>query len=78
MGDFNVNMSDPANKQLLNFMKNHHLLQIINNVTTDYNTTIDLIFTNLHKIGNFSSGILECYYSYHKPIWMSFPKQLLQ
>ena len=43
--------------------------QIITDKTNDYNSTIDLIFTNVNS--NFQSGTLETYYSDHTIIWIS-------
>ena len=45
-------------------------LQLISQVTTDYKTRIDHIYTNIsERVKN--SGVLESYFSDHKPIFLS-------
>ena len=45
-------------------------VQLINQVTTDYKTQIDHIYTNIpERVKN--SGVLESYFSDHKPIFAS-------
>jgi endonuclease/exonuclease/phosphatase (EEP) superfamily protein YafD len=44
--------------------------QLINEFTTDYKTQIDHIYTNIpERVKN--SGVLESYFSDHKPIFVS-------
>lgn len=51
-------------------MKKKKYVQLINQVTTDYKTRIDHIYTNIHtRVKN--SGVLESYFSDHKPIFVS-------
>ena len=72
-GDFNVDVStgDEQTVQLTSLMASKHgLEQIIHGPTTDYGSTIDLIFTNLDK-ENHLAGVLENWYSDHKPIWIA-------
>ena len=45
-----------------------HCRQAIKGPTTDYNTTIDLIFTNIQT---YKCGIMEAYYTDHKPKFCS-------
>lgn len=69
-GDFNVNWSNANSEKtaLENTMsKQLNYKQIISASTTDYNSTIDLIFTNLPQ---YDSGTCETYYSDHKLIWI--------
>lgn len=47
-----------------------YLKQVIHEITTDYNTTIDFIFTS--KQTNFIAVALESYTSDHKPIFISY------
>ena len=48
-------------------MEEKHYVQVINQLTTDYKTQIDHIYTNIpERIKN--SGVLESYFSDHKPI----------
>ena len=74
-GDFNVDFSKNSHehKDLLSNMvqskgliTNYH--QLITNCTTDYQTQIDHIYTNIPRL-IYTSGILESYYSDHKPIF---------
>ncbi len=45
-------------------------VQLISQVTTDYKTRIDHIYTNIpERVKN--SGVLESYFSDHKPIFVS-------
>ena len=51
-------------------MKEQQNVQVINNFTTDYKTLIDHIFANIpERVKN--SGVLESYFSDHKPILVS-------
>ena len=72
MGDFNINWSSDNHDKtrILHYMQRHSCRQLINTPTTDDNTTIDLIFTNLPE-SQINSGTLEVYYSPHKPIWIA-------
>ncbi|XP_063420756.1 uncharacterized protein LOC134705970 [Mytilus trossulus] len=70
MGDFNVDIQN--NCSLINLMKTYGFNQLIEEVTTDYNTALDLIFVNFID-NNAKSGVLECYYSDHKPIFICLP-----
>ena len=44
--------------------------QLITNFTTDSNTLIDHVYTNLME-ESIHAGILETYFSDHKAIWAS-------
>jgi hypothetical protein len=45
-------------------------VQLINQVTTDYKSQIDHIYTNIpERVKN--SGVLESYFRDHKPIFVS-------
>ena len=74
MGDFNCNKqkNNSKYKHLENFMMLKGFYQLITEFTTNYNTTIDLIFTN--RVNEVFHGVLESYFSYHKPIWVGFAK----
>ena len=45
--------------------------QLIDNCTTDYNTLIDHVYTNIENVETVS-GNLETYFSDHKAIWISY------
>ena len=82
IGDFNVNIKDTSadHKSLFKyFITDKNYTQLINEYTTDYNSTIDHIYTN-NPQNVVSSGVLESYYSDHKPIFIQtllFPRRLL-
>ena len=65
MGDFNCVGS--KREQLDKHMERHGLQQMIHVPTTNSNTTLDLVFTNLCGI---ELGTLETYYSYHKAVFL--------
>ena len=46
-----------------------HYRQAIKGPTTDYNTTIGLIFTNIQT---YKCGIMEAYYTDHKLFWIGW------
>ena len=71
MGDFNVNLLEDSSQRsaLLSEMNNIGYTQLIKEVTTDYGSMLDHIYTNTQ---NFVShvGVLESYFSDHKPIFL--------
>ena len=71
IGDFNVNIKSTSadQKALLNYFITEGYTQLINEYTTDYKSIIDHIYTNIPS-PNVLSGVLESYYSDHKPIFM--------
>ena len=74
LGDFNVDIStsSPKATQLLQFFQELGYSPYPQDIpTTDGMTKIDLIFTNC-KQDEFSTGVVETYYSYHKALWISF------
>ncbi len=65
LGDFNVNINENASDK--NTLSN---VQLISQVTTDYKTRIDHIYTNIpERVKN--TGVMESYFSDHKPIFVS-------
>ena len=72
IGDFNINWSEenPGKNKIYSLFQSLSYTQLIDGPTTDDNTTIDLIFTNLPE-SSIESGTLEVYYSPHKPVWIS-------
>ena len=69
LGDFNTNLLELDSKQtkeLLCFMETYKLTSKVNQVTTNYRTRLDNIFTNISKC---VCGVTENMYSYHKGIW---------
>ena len=72
-GDFNVNLNENAsdkNTVCKYLMEEKHCVQVINQLTTDYKTQIDHIYTNIPE-GVKTSGVLESFVSDHKPIFAS-------
>ena len=70
MGDFNVNwLSDPQGTLLYNFLlRDNGYRQLVSCSTTDSNTCIDHIYTNLPEAqAHFQT--LETYFSDYKAIW---------
>ena len=68
MGDFNIDVSD-GNSQFVQFMlKELQCNQLVKETTTNQNTTIDLIFTNIKQTKN---GVIHMPWSDHKAIWVS-------
>ena len=47
--------------------------QLISSSTTDYNTSIDHVYTNVsNEPTEVNSGVFETYFTDHKIIWVSF------
>jgi endonuclease/exonuclease/phosphatase family metal-dependent hydrolase len=73
LGDFNVNLFENASdKNTLSkyLIEEKQYVQLISQVTTDYKTQIDHIYTNIPERVK-SSGVLESYFSDIKPIFGS-------
>ena len=72
IGDFNVNWLVNTERQpLYNVMvTDNSYRQLICGVTTDNQTLIDHIFTNISDTET-ESGVLEAYFSDHNAIWVS-------
>ena len=78
LGDFNVNLLEPSAEEnnLNSYMRDYRgYTQLINKYTTDYCTQIDHIYTNVPQLVS-SSGVLESYYSDHKPVYVCFRIQM--
>ena len=73
IGDFNVNWFVQEERQSLYNMivTDNAYRQIIDNSTTNNNTLIDHIYTNIANMDTLS-GNLETYFSDHKAIWVSY------
>ncbi|XP_070184330.1 uncharacterized protein [Littorina saxatilis] len=69
-GDFNSDASDRLSKPLEQLCQEFSLRQLITEPTTDYGSVLDLIFTNLPESA-ILGGVLESWYSDHKPCWVS-------
>lgn len=70
MGDFNIDLQ--KSQVLSDFLKQKYsLYQMISSYTTDYWSTIDHIYTNIDEAKLFSCGVLESYFSDHKPIYIA-------
>lgn len=75
MGDFNLDFNKI--KDLPAFLQyTYSLYQLITKATTNYQTTLDHIYTNIDKRLINSSGVLESYFSDHKPIFISLNELL--
>ena len=73
IGDFNVNLLENSSEKqcLVKYLcEQQHYVQLINQETTDYKTQIDHIYTNIPDRIH-TSGVLESYFSDHKPIFVS-------
>lgn len=70
IGDFNQNaLQNSSMLELLLHRFSFH--QLLNSVTTDYNSCLDHIYINFPKEHLSLYGTLESYYSDHKPIFLS-------
>lgn len=73
IGDFNINFMENASEKntLCKYLiEEKQYVQLINQVTTDYKSQIDHIYTNIpERVKN--SGVLESYFRDHKPIFVS-------
>lgn len=64
MGDFNLDFFQV--KMLPNHLRTtYSLYQLINSATTNYDTVIDHVYTNIDKSLISISGVLESYFSDH-------------
>ena len=73
LSDFNVNLFENASdKNTLSkyLIEEKQHVQLTTQVTTDYKTQIDHIYTNISERVK-CSGVLESYFSDHKPIFVS-------
>jgi endonuclease/exonuclease/phosphatase family metal-dependent hydrolase len=73
LGDFNVNLfENESDKNTVSkyLIEEKQYVQLISQVTTDYKTQIDHIYTNIPERVK-SSGVLESYFSDHKFIFVS-------
>jgi len=72
-GDFNINVHNSDSRLLTKLMDKYKLVSLFRNcdVSTDYGTLIDNCFSNVPEI---QGWFYECYYSYHKPICIVWPK----
>ena len=67
LGDFNVNLNENGsdrNTLYKYLIEEKQYVQLINEMTTDYKTQIDHIYTNIPKRVK-TSGVLESYFSDH-------------
>ena len=75
LGDFNVDwMSSSTDKITLQKLLVHELgyKQVIDGPTTDYGSTLDLVFIKDTSTKPIFSGIREVYYSDHKMVWLGW------
>ena len=72
IGDFNVDLLETSsdNNKLTRYMiQQKGYTQLIKEHTTDYQSLIDHIYTNVPQLV-ITSGVLESYHSDHKPIFI--------
>ena len=73
LGDYNIDLMDQCSSQcktLMNCLVNQRgYTQVLNQYTTDYRTQIDHIYTKVPNDVQ-SVGVLESYYSDHKPVYV--------
>jgi hypothetical protein len=68
-GDFNVNVEDNYNAELVEFMKDNFKFDFLSNLSqgmTRYNSCIDMVFGQ--NVDNLSCMNYVLYFSYHRPI----------
>ena len=72
-GDFNINwLIETDRRPLYNLLvRDKHYKQLISTDTTDNNTVIDLIYTNIYNI-DIQANVLETYFTNHTAVWASF------
>jgi len=67
MGDFNIDISDQKNEHVIKELEDiFQCKQIVTEITTNYGTTIDLVFTNTTAI----CSIIESLFSDHKIVFL--------
>ncbi|XP_076436944.1 uncharacterized protein LOC143276321 isoform X1 [Babylonia areolata] len=69
-GDFNSDASCGLPRPLQEFCEQFSLRQLIKDPTTDYDSTLDLVLTNVPEPT--PAGVLELWYSDHKPCWIVY------
>lgn len=72
-GDFNINwLVETDRRPLYNLLvRDNHYKQFISTYTTDNNTVIDHIYTNISNI-DIQADVLETHFTDHKAVWASF------
>lgn len=74
VGDFNFNLNDSTNAQVRQFQLLMSSMRLKDNLpnegTTLLGSRLDVLFTN---IDNLKTGIYECYFSDHKPVFSIIP-----
>ena len=73
VGDFNINwLVEIERRPLYNLLvKDKGSKQLISTCSTDHNTAIDHIYTNISHL-DIQAGVLETYFTDHKAVWASF------
>ena len=69
MGDFNQNALE--NDTLAQLLHKFSFFQILKSETTDHHSCLDHVYINFPRHSLLSYGILESYYSDHKPLFIS-------
>ena len=75
--DFNIDLLNLSadQKSLTSYMVDQGYKQLLMQITTDYHSQLDHIYTNIQGLIQ-SSGVLESYYSDHKPIFICIKRQI--
>lgn len=68
MGDFNQNALESNTFSQL--IEKYSFIQILKSETTDYHSCLDHVYINFTRSSLVSWGVLESYYSDHKPIYV--------
>ena len=76
MGDFNIDSMAENSRYaaVCRVLASINCHQVLKESTTNSRTCIDLIFTNLQNC-DFVTGVLESYFSYHKPVYICITKK---
>lgn len=73
VGDFNIDLKLESNKFLLDFFQKFNLTckQDISESTTEYNSLLDVCFSNIESL---TVSVYENYYSYHKGLSIAWKR----
>ncbi|MDY6841695.1 MAG: AAA family ATPase [Pseudomonadota bacterium] len=72
-GDLNCDVTEKLPAPLASLCTRFTLQQMVKEPTSDHLSTLDLLFTNL-PMELFTSGVLESWYSDHKPVFVAVRK----
>lgn len=76
VGDLNINwLTETERRPLHNYLlvRGKHYKQWISSYTTDYETVLDHMYTNMSDLHvDIQTGVLETYFTDNKAVWASF------